>query len=81
MSQFLKKTIAIVKLLDLILVVVVWNLLKNQENQKAKNCLSLKNCLNQEKKLSKSGNLPKFGAKKAKSNFLIFDAKEIFNCL
>ena len=32
-------------------------------------------------KLSKSENSPKFGAKKVKSNFLTFGAKEAFNSL
>ena len=33
------------------------------------------------KKLSKSGNLPNFVAKKNKSSFLILDTRTTFNCL
>ena len=33
------------------------------------------------KKLSKSGNLPKFNTKKARSNFITFDNREFFNRL
>ena len=34
-----------------------------------------------EKKPLKSGNSSKFGTKKAEPNFLISDAKKVFNCL
>ena len=33
------------------------------------------------KKQNNIQNLPKFGTKKARPNFLTFEAKEIFNCL
>ena len=44
-----------VKLLDLVLVVVVRNLLRNQENRKVRFCLNPKNRLNQEKICQKMG--------------------------
>ena len=50
----LGKTAITVRLIDLVLVVIVWNMLKNQENQKAKNCLSPKNYLNQEYQKAKN---------------------------
>ena len=46
--QFLRKMMAMVRLIDLMLVEMVWSILKsqenclNQENQKAKKCLSFK---------------------------------------
>ena len=43
----------IIKLVDLVLVMIVKILLRNQENQKVKNCLTPKNWLNQEKSCQK----------------------------
>ena len=73
------------RLIDLILVVLVWSTLKNQENRKAKNCLSLKNQKVKNwlslKNRQKNKNLFKFHTKKIELNFLILDAWKIFNCL
>ena len=60
-SQPLRKTMAIVRLIDLVLIEIMWSMLKNQENylsqenQKAKKCLSLKILLSQEKSCQKVG--------------------------
>ena len=54
-NELLRKTIVMVRLIDLILVEIVWNILKgcsnclNQGNQKLKNCLNLEIWLNKEK--------------------------------
>ena len=60
-NQPLKKMTAIKRLIDLVLVEIVWSMLKNQENylskenQKAKKYLSLKIWLSQKKSCQKVG--------------------------
>ena len=49
--------------------------LKSKKLSKSQNLAKL------EKKLSKNRNLPNFGIKKARSSFLTFDAKMVFNYL
>ena len=64
-GQSLEKTTAIVSLIDFVLMEIMWNMLKSQENylsqknhpsqenRKAKKCLSLKIWLNQKKSCQK----------------------------
>ena len=47
-GQPLEKITTTVRMIDLVLVVIVWSMLSSQENLKAKNWLSPKNCLSQE---------------------------------
>ena len=58
-GQFLGEMTATVRLIKLVLVEIVWNMLKsqenclNQKNRKARKCLSLKIQLSQEKSYQK----------------------------
>ena len=70
-------------IMKLDLVIIIWSMLKSEENQK--------NCPNQEnhkskksaksKKLSKIRNSPNFDTKKNEPSFLNFSTRIIFNCL
>lgn len=80
LNHSLKEIIIIIRLIDLLLVVIVWNLLKSQENIKAKSFLSFEKQLGS-KILSKSEDLFKFDTKETGLSFLTFGAKEIFHYL
>ena len=48
-----------VRSMNLVLMVIVWSMLRNQENRKTKSCLNLKNCQSQENQKAKNRLGPK----------------------
>lgn len=54
---------------------------KKSEKSKGQKLSKSQKSAKSRKKSSKSGNLPKFDAKEARSTFLTFDIRKPFNCL
>ena len=53
-GQFLKETTTTIRLIDLVLMVMVWSTLKSQENQKVKNWLSFENYISEKNPITKN---------------------------